>query len=137
MARVIDLDAENGKDFDATALLTELMTSRNPQIALRGGERWAPRLQIYRDPVQVAKSRCTAAATYWITGGLGALGCETARWLVRRGAKHLVLSGRRPPNSSAANCIRELEELGVTIRCFSGRRGRAGPYAVCIRPNPE
>ena len=68
--------------------------------------------------VQVATSRCTADATYWITGGLGALGCETARWLVQRGAKHLVLSGRRPPSPSAANCIRELENRGVTIRVF-------------------
>ena len=63
-------------------------------------------------------SRCTADATYWITGGLGALGCETARWLVQRGAKHLVLSGRRPPSPSAASCIRELENRGVTIRVF-------------------
>ena len=72
----------------------------------------------HRAPVQVARSRCSADATYWITGGLGALGCETARWLVRRGAKHLVLSGRRPPNVSAVNCIRELENLGVSIRVF-------------------
>ena len=64
------------------------------------------------------ESRCTAAATYWITGGLGALGCETARWLVQRGAKYLVLTGRRPPNTSAVNCIRELEKLGVTVRVF-------------------
>jgi acyl transferase domain-containing protein/NADPH:quinone reductase-like Zn-dependent oxidoreductase len=71
-----------------------------------------------RGSVQVASSQCTAAATYWITGGLGALGCETARWLVRRGAKHLVLTGRRPPNASAVDCIRELEKFGATIRVF-------------------
>ena len=65
-----------------------------------------------------AKSRCIDAATYWITGGLGALGCETARWLVQRGARHLVLSGRRPPGDSAKACIRELEQLGATIRVF-------------------
>ena len=73
--------------------------------------------------VPVARSQCTAAATYWITGGLGALGCETARWLVRRGAKHLVLTGRRPPNAFAVDCIRELESLGVTIRVFQADAG--------------
>lgn len=65
-----------------------------------------------------AKSRCDADTTYWITGGLGALGCETSRWLVGRGARHLVLSGRRPPGPGAAACIRELEELGATVRVF-------------------
>ena len=66
----------------------------------------------------MTKSRCIGTATYWITGGLGALGCETARWLVQRGARHLVLSGRHPPGDSAAACIHELEQLGATIRVF-------------------
>ena len=38
--------------------------------------------------------------TYWITGGLGALGRETARWLARRGARHLVLTGRHADEAS-------------------------------------
>ena len=62
--------------------------------------------------------RPTEMATYWITGGLGALGLETARWLVQRGARYLVLSGRRPPGAAAEACIRELEQLGVTVRVF-------------------
>ena len=62
--------------------------------------------------------RPTEMATYWITGGLGALGLETARWLVQRGARHLVLSGRRPPGTAAEACIREFEQLGVTVRVF-------------------
>lgn len=32
--------------------------------------------------------------TYLITGGYGGLGLATGRWLVRRGARHLVLAGR-------------------------------------------
>ncbi|MET7768779.1 SDR family NAD(P)-dependent oxidoreductase [Nocardia sp. NPDC005366] len=34
------------------------------------------------------------AGRYLITGGYGAFGLATARWLVRRGARHLVLVGR-------------------------------------------
>jgi acyl transferase domain-containing protein/NADPH:quinone reductase-like Zn-dependent oxidoreductase len=60
----------------------------------------------------------SAAATYWITGGLGALGQETADWLIRAGARHLVLSGRRPPTDSATLWIRELEQRGAAIRVF-------------------
>lgn len=59
-----------------------------------------------------------SAATYWITGGLGALGLETARWLVGRGARHLVLSARRPLNVAAKACVRKLEELGATVSVF-------------------
>ena len=60
----------------------------------------------------------SAAATYWITGGLGALGLETADWLTRAGARHLVLSGRRPPTDAAARRIGELEQCGASIRVF-------------------
>jgi hypothetical protein len=70
-----------------------------------------------------ATFQCAAAATYWITGGLGAIGCETARWLARRGAKHLVLTGRRPPDSSAQDCIRDLEKLGVAVRVLQADAG--------------
>jgi len=33
-------------------------------------------------------------ATYLITGGLGSIGLRAAEWLVERGARHLVLTGR-------------------------------------------
>ena len=36
--------------------------------------------------------------TYLVTGGLGGLGLEVARWLVRGGASSLVLMGRRAPS---------------------------------------
>jgi NADPH:quinone reductase-like Zn-dependent oxidoreductase len=49
-ARVIDLDPAI-ENYDATALFGELATSRNTRIALRGGERWVPRLQNYRHQV--------------------------------------------------------------------------------------
>ena len=42
--------------------------------------------------------RASSEGTYVITGGLGALGLATARWLVARGARSLVLLSRRPPD---------------------------------------
>jgi NADPH:quinone reductase-like Zn-dependent oxidoreductase/acyl carrier protein len=57
--------------------------------------------------------------TYWITGGLGGVGLETARWLARAGATHLVLSGRSPPGEAAARVVRELERAGATVRVFA------------------
>ncbi|MFJ7138048.1 type I polyketide synthase, partial [Streptomyces fungicidicus] len=35
--------------------------------------------------------------TYLVTGGLGGLGLEVARWLARQGARSLILVGRRAP----------------------------------------
>jgi NAD(P)-dependent dehydrogenase (short-subunit alcohol dehydrogenase family)/acyl carrier protein len=58
----------------------------------------------------------SGAATYWITGGLGGIGLETARWLVGLGAKTLVLSGRHAPSTRALDTIRELEQQGATVR---------------------
>ncbi len=54
-------------------------------------------------------------ATYLITGGLGALGLETARWLVGKGARHLVLSGRNPPAQAARTILQSLEQQGARI----------------------
>jgi NADPH:quinone reductase-like Zn-dependent oxidoreductase/acyl carrier protein len=60
----------------------------------------------------------TGSGTYWITGGLGALGLETARWLVESGARHLMLTGRQAPSRDARDTIGALEALGahVTVR---------------------
>ena len=62
----------------------------------------------------------TSAATYWVTGGFGALGLETARWLVRAGARSLVLSGRRPPSPDMVQQISALERESVNVRVWQG-----------------
>lgn len=60
-------------------------------------------------------SRVREDATYLITGGLGGIGLLTARWLADRGAKHLVLAGRRPPNQEARKMIDELNRREVRV----------------------
>ncbi|NEP57200.1 MAG: SDR family NAD(P)-dependent oxidoreductase [Symploca sp. SIO2G7] len=54
-------------------------------------------------------------ATYLITGGFGGLGLLVARWMVERGAKHLVLLGRRSPDESAVEKLKELEQAGSLV----------------------
>ncbi|GGO42874.1 polyketide synthase [Streptomyces daqingensis] len=48
------------------------------------------------------------SGTYLITGGLGALGLTTARYLVEQGARHLVLVGRSAPGADAEQVLEEL-----------------------------
>ncbi|MCK6562456.1 SDR family NAD(P)-dependent oxidoreductase [bacterium] len=54
-------------------------------------------------------------ASYLVTGGMGALGLRVAEWLVEKGARHLVLVGRRSPTAEAAAVIKRLEESGARV----------------------
>ncbi|HEY5821775.1 MAG TPA: SDR family NAD(P)-dependent oxidoreductase [Propionibacteriaceae bacterium] len=57
-----------------------------------------------------------ADASYLVTGGFGAFGLATARWLVAAGARHLVLVGRRGASSPAAKQqLAAFSEAGVEV----------------------
>jgi acyl transferase domain-containing protein/acyl carrier protein len=112
----------------AAAVLAELRAGREPDLlAPRGQVTEAARLvPVTADPSHETL-RCRPDATYLITGGLGVLGREVARWLASRGARRLVLVSRTamPPRSEwaagdhRAELIRELETLGVTVRTLA------------------
>nr|VFJ59818.1 MAG: myxalamid-type polyketide synthase MxaB [Candidatus Kentron sp. DK] len=53
---------------------------------------------------------------YLITGGLGGLGLEVAKWMVGEGARHLALTGRGAPSEEARKVIAELEAAGAEVR---------------------
>ena len=68
------------------------------------------------DPVGAREeSRIHGDGTYLISGGLGALGLRVARWLVLRGARNLVLVGRRGPAGRVAEEVRALERDGAKV----------------------
>lgn len=53
-------------------------------------------------------------ATYVVSGGLGGLGRSIARWMMSRGAKHLLLLSRSGTKDEAATALLdELKENGV------------------------
>lgn len=65
----------------------------------------------YANPIQqtvdtrvqpVRALQLAADASYLVTGGLGGFGLRTAQWLIDKGARHLVLLGRRGPASEEA-----------------------------------
>lgn len=63
------------------------------------------------DPVQFKTD-----VSYWIAGGLGGFGLEIAKWMVTRGAKHLVLSGRSQQlRPLAQQAIAQMEQAGARI----------------------
>ncbi len=59
------------------------------------------------------------AATYLITGGSGGLGLYFAEWLVKRGARHLLLLSRRGSSAETQETILRLRVAGAHITTAS------------------
>lgn len=80
--------------------------------AIRGGELRVARLR--ESARQAAPLEVRDDATYIVTGGLGGVGRELTAELVARGARHLLLVGRRPPGELAPQAAALLEELSAS-----------------------
>ncbi len=103
---LVDLDNEATNDRAATEILSTIREhDGEDMLAFRRGRRHVAR--IVRDVVVRDESATTFSAdtTYLITGGLGGLGLQIARWMTRRGARHLALVGRHPPETTDAGRI--------------------------------
>jgi acyl transferase domain-containing protein/NADP-dependent 3-hydroxy acid dehydrogenase YdfG/SAM-dependent methyltransferase/acyl carrier protein len=102
------LDAPRG-DWDRV-LAAERLTAE-PEIALAEGARFVPSLAAAADGG--AAPSLNADAWYLVTGAFGGLGSVIAEWLVRHGARQLVLSGR---TAQPTAWIERLRETGIEIR---------------------
>ncbi|MCY1077694.1 type I polyketide synthase [Archangium lansingense] len=129
----VDLDGD--ADACAHALFRELSsTAFEDQIAWRGGTRLVARLARAADAL-AAREPATllrADGTYLITGGLGGLGLEVARWLVTHGARHLLLLGRRTPSAEAERTLAELRQAGAHVEPFQADVALAGDVARAL-----
>jgi acyl transferase domain-containing protein/acyl carrier protein/SAM-dependent methyltransferase/NAD(P)-dependent dehydrogenase (short-subunit alcohol dehydrogenase family) len=91
---IIDLDADSDPGMLAEQISLEICyPDGEDQIALSPGSRRVPRLVVSQPPSGTPLT-IKADALYLITGGLGGIGPQIARWLVDKGARHLVLCGR-------------------------------------------
>lgn len=89
------VDLAGDAEFDRTLLDAVETSTVGDQVALRGLERFSPRLRRLR-PEKGRGARLLPGAAYLVTGGLGGLGLEVAADLARQGARRLVLMGRTP-----------------------------------------
>jgi len=135
---LIEVDPELAGTPDAGAPLRDLLARIATQghlaqdagggaedlVVLSPGGTFVPRLVAAdREPVQPELTP-RPDGTYLITGGLGALGLEVARWLASRGARRLVLATRRglPPrrewsrtDDPRLTAVRAIEQLGAAV----------------------
>ncbi|WP_438010602.1 SDR family NAD(P)-dependent oxidoreductase [Sorangium sp. So ce321] len=143
-ATLVDLAPRGGAD-EASSLAELLLSATDePQWALRGDARYVARLA--RRPVAAladpgARSADATAAdeirlrpdgAYLITGGLGALGLEVARWMVERGAKHLVLVGRSGGSPAAQEAVGALERAGARVEIARADVANATELATAL-----
>ncbi len=60
--------------------------------------------------------RVSADGTHVITGAFSGFGLETAKWLAEKGARHLVMIGRRGPWSAEAQAaVQDLAARGIKV----------------------
>ncbi len=99
---LMDLDPAASPDAAADAIVSSLGAAED-QVAFRNGRRFAARLtRTSLGPEPTGTFAARPDATYVVTGGLGGLGLEVARWLVAKGAKRLLLVARTPLPDRAA-----------------------------------
>ncbi|NEP08925.1 MAG: alpha/beta fold hydrolase [Symploca sp. SIO2C1] len=88
------------------------------QVAFRAGIRQVARL-IHRrqnkDTLVINIPSFREDSTYLITGGNGGLGLLVSQWMVKQGARHLVLVGRSTPKEVVKAQIQELEQAGAEV----------------------
>lgn len=124
---LIDLDPAGGDETDR--VIEEILNPAGEEVAFRNGQRYISRLVRAEGLARAVPPHFRPDGAYLITGGLGALGLLTARWMVRHGARRLILMGRSSlparaawaeaqPGSPASDRvaeIRELEAMGASI----------------------
>ena len=117
---MVDLDPQT--PASETETLLQLLADKNQQedhLGLRGEGAYIARLVKQSPPISQPVS-LESHATYLITGGLGALGLHTAKWMVEKGARHLVLTGRKQPSAKVQQTIEELQKAGAQVLVLCG-----------------
>jgi 6-methylsalicylic acid synthase len=128
----IDVDVVDGSTGERIVELLRNASGAEDVISLGPDTTEVARLTTIERPADSAGLQCRATGTYLITGGLGGLGVEVAQWLADRGARRILLAGRRglPPRSTwdtvtdpqtrqQIDGVLALEAAGVMVRAVA------------------
>ena len=135
---LVDLPAGDASEADLVSAAAVLLAGGDEdQVAVRDGVLFGARLERQASP-KPARFSVSAEATYLVTGGMGALGLQVARWLVDRGARHLVLVGRQVRDGEGVEALRR---LGVSVDLVAADVAEAAQVdallaRVCSGPAP-
>lgn len=93
------IDMDTADEATASLLVQDILQSEGEdQIAYRDGTRYVARLK--REPVPVGvPAFFRENGCYLVTGAFGNIGIQLTEWLAARGARHVILIGRRSPET--------------------------------------
>ncbi|MBY6410866.1 SDR family NAD(P)-dependent oxidoreductase [Rhodococcus sp. BP-252] len=113
--RTVLLDVDDPSDLDA--VVDVAVATGEPQVAVREGALFAPRVRRLDAEEQSSDTVLDRDGTVLITGGTGTLGTLVARHLVEQhGVRHLILTSRRGPKADNAEDLRrELTSAGANV----------------------
>lgn len=115
---LIDLQLNDDQTQDIDALAEELLNpDGETQIVISTGKRRHVS-RFVRQPLSdfaVQSPPVRGDATYLVTGGLGMLGRSVAKWLISKGAKQLILTGRNAKPDAAKELFSAEEVDGASI----------------------
>jgi NADPH:quinone reductase-like Zn-dependent oxidoreductase/acyl carrier protein len=116
----------------------EMYPMREVESAFRqmASGRHVGKLVLMRRPRPMAReewARALRGGTVLITGGTGALGLATARWLLSQGAKRLVLASRRGASEAASELVAEFAGRVVVERVDVADREQLGAVLTRVR----
>jgi myxalamid-type polyketide synthase MxaD len=119
--RCANFDLSGSPSAEELESLCAWLRAENPedQVTIRGGVSFVARLERNVSASPSAPLQLSPSATYLITGGLGGVGLNLARWMVARGARSIALLGRSAPSDAARKEIQNLEFSGAAMQVFS------------------
>jgi len=133
---LIDLQLNGELAPDAGSLAAELLDpDGETQVAISAdNQRKVPRL--VRQPVAGLAEEVPHVredATYLVTGGLGMLGRSVAEWLMSKGARHLVLTGRNASSEAAKQFGDVAARHGATVHVVAADVSREEDVSRLLR----
>ena len=76
------------------------------------------------------------SAAYILLGGLGGLGRSVALYMAERGARNLIFLQRSADHPKHQQYVKELESLGVNVRCVKGNAAQRADIERAIDETP-
>jgi len=124
---LIDLEVNGEHSPNIDALAAELLhPDGESQIVISAGKQRLVSRFVRQSLSDLAEQSPPVRrdATYLVTGGLGMLGRSVAKWLIGKGAKHLVLTGRKASIDAARELFsaKEFDDASIeTVACDISR----------------
>ena len=115
--RMIDLASSELNSLETAQSVAEILLTEthDSQFLIRGSQLLVPRLKQAQGKKGSEGIGTNPEASYLITGGLGMLGRQAAKWLAENGATQVVLVSRREPNSQTQEFLDSISAGGCQV----------------------